>query len=233
MRPVVDPRQFTLKTTLSTPRAVEQGTVVTKIVIDLYLINLHRRNLSRLTLLLVKKTLQILTKLDLHNTVLVGFSMGIGEGLKLAEQMDITFTLQHGYELPSEALPRDAYVLSVQFGFDAIRWKTTLEQKSIPFDAIIHPQLPMIEFALKDIPSRLVEKLKAMFGRNVNDLDTLHVPDDLQIIPPADHTWAESRQDSGVEALAYNLFTKEVCQQLQMFQESYSWLHITAITTII
>ncbi len=29
--------------------------------------------------------------------------------LALAEQMDITFALQHGYEVPSEALPRDAY----------------------------------------------------------------------------------------------------------------------------
>ncbi|PSB59890.1 hypothetical protein C7B61_18405, partial [filamentous cyanobacterium CCP1] len=138
--------------------------------------------------------------------------------LTLAEQMDITFTLQHGYELPSEALPRDAYVLSVPFGSDAIRWKETLEHKGIQFDAIIHPQLPMIEFAFKDVPPRVVEKLEAKFGRNVNDLDTLHIPDDLRIIPPADHTWAESRQDSGVGALAYNLFTEEVCQQLQAFQ---------------
>jgi len=138
--------------------------------------------------------------------------------LALAEQMDITFTLQHGYELPSEALPRDAYVLSVPFGSDAIRWKETLEQKGIQFDAMIHPQLPMIEFALKDLPPRLVEKLEARFGKNVNDLDELRVPDDLRIIAPADHTWAESRQDSGVGALAYNLCTEEVCQQLQTFQ---------------
>ena len=138
--------------------------------------------------------------------------------LALAEQMDITFALQHGYEVPSEALPRDAYVLSVPFGADAIRWKETLEQKGIQFDAMIHPQLPMIEFALKDLPPRLVEKLEAKFGKNVNDLDELRVPDDLRIIPPADHTWAELRQDSGVGALAYNLFTEEVCQQLQTFQ---------------
>ena len=138
--------------------------------------------------------------------------------LALAEQMDITFALQHGYEVPSEALPRDAYVLSVPFGSDAIRWKETLEQKGIQFDAMIHPQLPMIEFALKDLPPRLVKKLEAKFGQNVNDLDTLRVPDDLRIIPPADHTWAESRQDSGVGALAYNLLTEEVCQQLQAFQ---------------
>ncbi|KAM3091037.1 hypothetical protein ACKFKF_33935 [Phormidesmis sp. 146-12] len=109
-------------------------------------------------------------------------------------------------------------MLSVPFGSDAIRWKETLEQKGIQFDAMIHPQLPMIEFALKDLPPRLVEKLEAKFGKNVNDLDELRVPDDLRIIPPADHTWAESRQDSGVGALAYNLFTEEVCQQLQAFQ---------------
>lgn len=138
--------------------------------------------------------------------------------LMLAEQMEITFALQHGYELPSEALPRDAYVLSVPFGSDAIRWKETLERKGIQFDATIHPQLPMIEFALKDVPPRLVEKLEAKFGKNANDLDALHVPEDLRIIPPADHSWAELRQDSGVGALAYNLFTEEVCQQLQAFQ---------------
>ena len=138
--------------------------------------------------------------------------------LALAEKMDITFALQHGYEVPSEALSRDAHVLSVPFGSDAIRWKETLEQKGIQFDAMIHPQLPMIEFALKDLPPRLVEKLEARFGKNVNDLDELRVPDDLRIIPPADHTWAESRQDSGVGALAYNLLTEEVCQQLQAFQ---------------
>ena len=106
----------------------------------------------------------------------------------LAEQMDITFALQHGYEVPSEALPRDAYVLSVPFGSDAIRWKETLEQKGIQFDAMIHSQLPMIEFALKDLPPHLVEKLEARFGQNVKDLNTLRVPDDLRIIPPADHT---------------------------------------------
>lgn len=44
------------------------------------------------------------------------------------------------------------------------------------------------------------------------------MPDDLRIIPPDDHTWAESRQDLGVGALVYNLFTEEVGQQLQAFQ---------------
>jgi hypothetical protein len=138
--------------------------------------------------------------------------------LVLAAQMGITFGLQHGYDLPSEAISRDAYVLSVPFGSDAIRWKEMLEQKGIAFDAVIHPQLPLIEFAFKEISTRLVEKLEAKFGGNVNDIDRLSVPDDLRIIPPADHGWAESRQDSGVGALAYNLFTEEVCQQLQTFQ---------------
>lgn len=138
--------------------------------------------------------------------------------LLLAAQLEITFALQPDYELPSEALPRDTYVLSVPFGSEAIRWKETLERKGIQFDAILHPQLPVIEFALKDISPRLVEKLEAKFGQNVNDLDALRVPEDLRIVPPADHSWAESRQDSGVGALAYNLFTEEVCQQLQAFQ---------------
>ncbi|MEP0874029.1 hypothetical protein NDA01_30465 [Trichocoleus desertorum AS-A10] len=138
--------------------------------------------------------------------------------LLLAKQMDITFALQPDYELSSEALPRDAYVLIVPFGAEAIRWKETLERKGIQFDAMIHPQLPVIEFALKDISPHLVKKLEAKFGQNINDLDALRVPEDLRIVPPADHIWAESRQDSGVGALAYNLFTEEVCQQLQAFQ---------------
>ncbi|BAZ33959.1 hypothetical protein NIES4074_64730 (plasmid) [Cylindrospermum sp. NIES-4074] len=138
--------------------------------------------------------------------------------LKLAEQMEITFSFEHDYELPSAALPQDTYVLSVPFGAGAIKWKESLEQKGIKFDATIHSQLPLIEFALKDLSPTIVEKLAAKFGENINDLDELNIPKDLRIIPPADHSWAESRQDSGVGALAYNLFTEEVCQQLQEFQ---------------
>ncbi|MFN6456092.1 MAG: hypothetical protein RM022_028395 [Nostoc sp. EfeVER01] len=138
--------------------------------------------------------------------------------LKLAEQMEITFSFEHDYELPSVALPQDIYVLSVPFGAGAIKWKESLEQKGIKFDATIHPQLPLIEFALKDLSPKVVDKLAAKFGENINDLDELNIPKDLRIIPPADHSWATSRQDSGVGALAYNLFTEEVCQQLQDFQ---------------
>lgn len=138
--------------------------------------------------------------------------------LKLAEQMEITFSFEHDYELPSVALPQDIYVLSVPFGAGAIKWKESLEQKGIKFDATIHPQLPLIEFALKDLSPKIVDKLVAKFGENINDLDELNIPKDLRIIPPADHSWATSRQDSGVGALAYNLFTEEVCQQLQDFQ---------------
>jgi NADPH2:quinone reductase len=35
LRPVVDPRHFTLETALAAHEAVEQGTAITKIVIDL------------------------------------------------------------------------------------------------------------------------------------------------------------------------------------------------------
>ncbi|WP_265276971.1 hypothetical protein [Nostoc sp. KVJ3] len=132
--------------------------------------------------------------------------------------MEITFSFEHDYELPSVASPQDIYVLSVPFGAGAIKWKESLEQKGIKFDATIHPQLPLIEFALKDLSPKVVDKLAAKFGENINDLDDLNIPKDLRIIPPADHSWATSRQDSGVGALAYNLFTEEVCQQLQDFQ---------------
>ncbi|MHC5722322.1 MAG: hypothetical protein ACYTX0_62490, partial [Nostoc sp.] len=42
--------------------------------------------------------------------------------LKLAEQMEITFSFEDNYELPSVALPQDIYVLSVPFGASAIKW---------------------------------------------------------------------------------------------------------------
>ncbi|WP_256875076.1 hypothetical protein [Nostoc sp. C052] len=71
---------------------------------------------------------------------------------------------------------------------------------------------------MKDLSPKVVDKLAAKFGENINDLDELNISKDLRIIPPADHSWATSRQDSGVGALAYNLFTEEVCQQLQDFQ---------------
>jgi hypothetical protein len=138
--------------------------------------------------------------------------------LQLAAQMEITFSFEHNYEMPSAALPQDTYVLTVPFGKDAIKWKESLEQKGIEFDATIHSQLPVIEFAFKDLSPKLVEKLAAKFGDNIHDLDELNIPKDLRIIPPADHSWATSRQDAGVGALAYNLFTEEVCQQLQEFQ---------------
>ncbi len=138
--------------------------------------------------------------------------------LQLAAQMEITFSFEHNYEMPSAALPQDTYVLTVPFGKDAIKWKESLEQKGIEFDATIHPQLPVIEFAFKDLSPKLVEKLAAKFGDNIHDLDELNIPKDLRIIPPVDHNWATSRQDAGVGALAYNLFTEEVCQQLQDFQ---------------
>ncbi|WP_242039728.1 hypothetical protein [Anabaena sphaerica] len=138
--------------------------------------------------------------------------------LQLASQIETTFSFEHNYEMPSAALPKDTYVLSVPFGENAIKWKETLEQKGIEFDATIHPQLPVIEFAFKDLSPKLAEKLAAKFGDNFNDIDELNIPRDLRIIPPADHCWAESRQDTGVGALAYNLFTEEVCQQLQEFQ---------------
>ncbi|MCC2691558.1 hypothetical protein [Nodularia sp. LEGE 04288] len=138
--------------------------------------------------------------------------------LQLAADMEITFAFEQDYQLPSAALPQDTYVLSVPFGAGAIKWKQSLEQKAIKFDATIHPQLPVIEFAFQDLSPKLVEKLAAKFGDNVNDFDELDIPKDLRIIPPADHNWAESRHDSGVGALAYNLFTEEVCEQLENFQ---------------
>jgi hypothetical protein len=70
--------------------------------------------------------------------------------------------------------------------------------------------------------------LRRKFGENVNDIDSLDLTyrDGLgrtkdvssRIVAPADYTWLESQNQTPKAALVLNLFTDEICQQLQTFQ---------------
>jgi hypothetical protein len=138
--------------------------------------------------------------------------------LKIAKQLKPTFALEYDYELPGEALPRDVYVLRFPFGHEALKWKRSLDEKSIAYDAIVSSELPMIEFVFQDLSPKIVEKLEARYGNNINDPDKLKLPEKVWIVPPQDHNWATSRVKPGVGALVYNVFTDEICQQLQELQ---------------
>lgn len=138
------------------------------------------------------------------------------ECLEVAETLPITFGLEENYVVPSEALPQDAYVLSVPFGERATQWKMDLDDAGIPYDAAIHPSLPMIEFVFKTIESENIQVLESLFGENVIDLDELNIPDNLRIIAPEDHDrWVEPIDSVGTGALAFNLCAEQIAQRLQ------------------
>jgi len=138
--------------------------------------------------------------------------------LKIAKKLKITFGLEVDYELPNEALPRDAYVLSIPFGNEALKWKQSLDEREIEYTAIINSELPMVDFVFKDLSSKVIEKLEARYGNNFNGSEQLNLPDKLWIVAPQNYNWAMSRTQPGVGALVYNLFTDEICQQLESTQ---------------
>lgn len=49
--------------------------------------------------------------------------------LKFAQILDIESSLPTDYQFPDEALPREAFVLSVPFGKQVNRWKASLDDR--------------------------------------------------------------------------------------------------------
>ncbi|MBD0306945.1 MAG: hypothetical protein ICV80_02030 [Microcoleus sp. T1-bin1] len=107
-------------------------------------------------------------------------------------------------------------------------WKELLDSKGIKYEATLHPSLPMVNFAFIEPSDKLVGILERKFGENANDIDSLDLTyrDNLgrtkdvssRIVAPADYTWLESQNQTPKAALVLNLFTDEICQQLQTFQ---------------
>lgn len=158
-------------------------------------------------------------------------------GQKVAEELEITFSLQQDYELLHEALPRDVYVLQVPFkkvktqdgrSIDLPnQWKDSLDRKGIEYEATAHHELPLVEFAFKDLPQSMAAKLDAKYGDNSNhhiDPDALKVTNysgnetRLLIVPPVDCRWIESHDKAGRGALVYKLFMDEICHALSNYQ---------------
>ncbi|MFB2895531.1 hypothetical protein ACE1CI_21710 [Aerosakkonemataceae cyanobacterium BLCC-F50] len=170
-------------------------------------------------------------------------------GKELSRQLEIEFHLESDYQQLHSALPKDTYILSVpfeQFVKDdkgkivtdkqrkpivqdlAKQWKERLDSKNIPYEATLHPSLPMVNFALLDPSDKLIEILEKRYGNNINDIDNLDLTyrDGLgriqdissRIVAPTEYTWLESQHQTPKAALVLNLFTDEICQQLQNFQ---------------
>ena len=110
----------------------------------------------------------------------------------------------------------------------ASKWKEKLDRKNIQYEATLHPSLPMVNFALLEPSDKLIDILDKNYGDNVNDIDSLDLTyrDGLgrtqnvsdRIVPPSEYTWLESQNQTPKAALVLNLFTDEICQQLQTFQ---------------
>ncbi|MEG4423710.1 MULTISPECIES: hypothetical protein [unclassified Microcoleus] len=156
---------------------------------------------------------------------------------KVAENLEITFSLQEDYELLHEALPRDVYVLQVPFQKVKTKdgrtidlpnqWKDALDSKGIEYEATAHPELPLVEFAFKNLPQSMVAKLDAKYGDNSNDridTDSLKVTNysgnetRLLIVPPVDCRWIESQDKAGRGALVYKLFMDEISDALSNYR---------------
>jgi hypothetical protein len=156
---------------------------------------------------------------------------------KVAEDLEITFSLQEDYELLHEALPRDVYVLQVPFQKVKTKdgrtidlpnqWKDALDSKGIAYEATAHPELPLVEFAFKNLPKSMVAKLDAKYGDNSNDhidTDSLKVTNysgnetRLLIVPPVDCRWIESQDKAGRGALVYKLFMDEISDALSNYR---------------
>ena len=111
----------------------------------------------------------------------------------------------------------------------ACEWKEKLDSFGIKYEATLHPSLPMVNFALLDPSHKLVEVLQKEFESNENDIDSLELTyrDRLgrsqtvssRIVAPADYNWVEFKDSKTPKAaLVLNLFSDEICQQLQTFQ---------------
>jgi hypothetical protein len=170
------------------------------------------------------------------------------ESRKLSCQLDVTFNLKKDYQQLHDLIPKDTWVLSVPFErylFDrrtgkvktdergqpetqllAQKFKEYLDDRHVKYEAIVSKEIPVVEFALINPDRKTVEKLKASFEDNENDLttpltfkDTRGMTKFLRIVPPKEYNWVESQElTTPKSSLVLNLFAPEICQQLENYQ---------------
>jgi len=167
-----------------------------------------------------------------------------------SRKLQPTFELVDNFQLLHSAIPTDTYVFSVPFqkysrhnqGHSqgqikkddngkpivkdfALIWKTNLDRLGIKYEATLHPNLPMVQFALIDPPETTVEQLQQKFGSNRNnsqDINLTYTNNNGEIrdvsnriVPPSEYTWVESSEDYNPKSsLVVNLFAEEIGQRL-------------------
>lgn len=132
-----------------------------------------------------------------------------------------TFDREDHYILPSEAIPRSAYVLRVPFGERTLDWKDAIETHGIPYEAKVHPALPMVEFAFKNLEREYIDELESQFYRFETLIDDpkVEIPKNLQIVPPEDHErWLETSSSTGMASLVFNLCADQIAQRLEQME---------------
>lgn len=153
----------------------------------------------------------------------------------IAKQLPITFGYDPDYQVPTEALPREAYVMSVPFGDsrhpdkDAVlQVRDYLEGNNrfgieIAHDAVIRKDYPMVDFVLKPLDQQpnpdFCEKwinlqMEKHKGKAI-DPDEVEMRDGLWVVPPASYTFCASHEKPGKASLVYALFPDQICTRLQ------------------
>jgi hypothetical protein len=170
------------------------------------------------------------------------------EGSKLSRQLDVTFHLEKDYQQLHDLIPQDTWILNVPFeryAFDrssgkveidengqpqtqllAEKFKEYLDDLSLKYEAVVNKEIPAVQFALIDPDSKTVEKLKASFKDNENDInipitykDNRGATKFLRIVAPKEYNWVSSQElTTPKSSLVLNLFAPEICQQLENYQ---------------
>jgi hypothetical protein len=170
------------------------------------------------------------------------------EGSKLSRQLDVTFHLEKDYQQLHNLIPQDTWILNVPFErylFDqrtckvktdenrqpqtqllAQKFKEYLDDRELKYEAVVSKEIPAVQFALINPDSKTVEKLKASFGDNENDInipitykDNRGATKFLRIVAPKEYNWVESQElTTPKSSLVLNLFAPEICQQLKDYQ---------------
>lgn len=97
-------------------------------------------------------------------------------------------------------------------------WKDRLDSKGINYEAIAHPELPLVEFAFKDLSHTNAKVLQEKYGNNYNDPFEIDIPNNLMIVPPPGCGWIESRDEPGKAKLVFNLFMDEVVEAIKQVE---------------
>lgn len=145
--------------------------------------------------------------------------------LACARKMPVTLEYESEFKAPNQALPYEAWVLSVPFD-RAEAFKTELDHADIAHTAIIRNDVPAVDFALQDLDPEILSQLQDLYQRNKIDYLELPIP---EWVVPNDKLlkWAHYEDKATKGSLMFTVFTDELCATLETIEVTH-----TAITGI-